>query len=167
MNKCSHSECLLDSVSLLSVSTALRRTMLRAHRQAWAWQDEWLDLTMQDIRQMEREIQVQLAKKMAEISNEEDAGIGEENKMRGEDDSKSPSRQAIDLDVIDKDKDDNIKSLSKDITRNKVPSTLSGTKKPSRHSDDQKQQERADSPRRRCSINRSSKPDLNSPSKRT
>ncbi|KAK6029546.1 DDHD domain protein, partial [Ostertagia ostertagi] len=29
---------------------ALRNTMLRAHRQAWAWQDEWVGLTMTDIR---------------------------------------------------------------------------------------------------------------------
>jgi len=29
---------------------ALRNTMLRAHRQAWVWQDEWYGLTMADIR---------------------------------------------------------------------------------------------------------------------
>lgn len=31
--------------------------MLRAHRQAWAWQDEWHGLTMEDIRQIERQTQ--------------------------------------------------------------------------------------------------------------
>ena len=36
----------------------LRRVMLRAHRQAWAWQDEWMGLTMDDIRRLERETQV-------------------------------------------------------------------------------------------------------------
>ena len=36
----------------------LRRVMLRAHRQAWAWQDEWVGLTMDDIRRLERETQV-------------------------------------------------------------------------------------------------------------
>uniref|UniRef100_A0A493U2D6 Phosphatidylinositol transfer protein membrane associated 1 n=1 Tax=Anas platyrhynchos platyrhynchos TaxID=8840 RepID=A0A493U2D6_ANAPP len=33
----------------------LRKVMLRAHRQAWCWQDEWTDLTMEDIRQLEEE----------------------------------------------------------------------------------------------------------------
>ena len=30
---------------------------VRAHRQAWAWQDEWHGLTMEDIRNFERETQ--------------------------------------------------------------------------------------------------------------
>lgn len=45
--------------------SALRRVMLRAHRQAWSWQDEWIDLTMDDIRKLEKETQEHLAKKMA------------------------------------------------------------------------------------------------------
>lgn len=44
---------------------ALRRVMLRAHRQAWAWQDEWIGLNMDDIRALEKETQELLAKKMA------------------------------------------------------------------------------------------------------
>ncbi|KAJ9575163.1 hypothetical protein L9F63_025886 [Diploptera punctata] len=43
---------------------ALRKTMLRAHRQAWAWQDEWHGLTMDDIRQIERQTQEALKQKM-------------------------------------------------------------------------------------------------------
>ncbi|XP_037938735.1 protein retinal degeneration B isoform X2 [Teleopsis dalmanni] len=43
---------------------ALRKTMLRAHRQAWAWQDEWHGLTIEDIREIERQTQLALAKKM-------------------------------------------------------------------------------------------------------
>ena len=39
--------------------------MLRAHRQAWCWQDEYYGLTMDDIRRLERETQVHLAEKMA------------------------------------------------------------------------------------------------------
>ncbi|KAJ8263704.1 hypothetical protein COCON_G00161610 [Conger conger] len=31
----------------------LRKVMVRAHRQAWCWQDEWCGLTMEDIRQLE------------------------------------------------------------------------------------------------------------------
>ena len=38
--------------------------MLRAHRQAWAWQDEWHGLTMDDIRQIERQTQEALKKTM-------------------------------------------------------------------------------------------------------
>lgn len=44
---------------------ALRKTMVRAHRQAWTWQDEWFNLTMDDIRELERQTQEALAKKMA------------------------------------------------------------------------------------------------------
>jgi membrane-associated phosphatidylinositol transfer protein len=43
---------------------ALRKTMVRAHRQAWAWQDEWHGLTMDDIREIERQTQLALKKKM-------------------------------------------------------------------------------------------------------
>ncbi|XP_067636444.1 protein retinal degeneration B-like [Eurosta solidaginis] len=43
---------------------ALRKTMVRAHRQAWAWQDEWYGLTIDDIHEMERQTQQALAKKM-------------------------------------------------------------------------------------------------------
>ncbi|XP_017018128.1 protein retinal degeneration B isoform X1 [Drosophila kikkawai] len=43
---------------------ALRKMMLRAHRQAWAWQDEWHGLTIEDIRELERQTQLALAKKM-------------------------------------------------------------------------------------------------------
>lgn len=38
--------------------------MLRAHRQAWAWQDEWFGLTIEDIRQLEKEAQKDLSKKV-------------------------------------------------------------------------------------------------------
>uniref|UniRef100_A0A8D2IUG1 DDHD domain-containing protein n=1 Tax=Varanus komodoensis TaxID=61221 RepID=A0A8D2IUG1_VARKO len=43
----------------------LRKVMLRAHRQAWCWQDEWIDLTMDDIRRLEEETARMLAQKMA------------------------------------------------------------------------------------------------------
>lgn len=38
--------------------------MVRAHRQAWAWQDEWVGLTIDDIRELEAETQEALAAKM-------------------------------------------------------------------------------------------------------
>ncbi|TMW50269.1 hypothetical protein DOY81_004650 [Sarcophaga bullata] len=53
---------------------ALRKTMLRAHRQAWAWQDEWHGLTIEDIREIERQTQKALARKMGggDLSGEEE-----------------------------------------------------------------------------------------------
>ena len=42
----------------------IRKTLSRAHRQAWVWQDEWTGLTMADIREMERELQESLAEKV-------------------------------------------------------------------------------------------------------
>uniref|UniRef100_A0A5S6QLR7 DDHD domain-containing protein n=1 Tax=Trichuris muris TaxID=70415 RepID=A0A5S6QLR7_TRIMR len=44
---------------------ALRRTMLRAHRQVWAWQDEWFNLSMEDIRRLETQAQRVLQQLMA------------------------------------------------------------------------------------------------------
>ena len=55
---------------------ALRRVMLRAHCQAWAWQDEWVGLTMEDIRRLERETQIELRRKLGRpvYSDEEENG---------------------------------------------------------------------------------------------
>ncbi|XP_044737260.1 protein retinal degeneration B isoform X2 [Chrysoperla carnea] len=61
---------------------ALRKTMLRAHRQAWAWQDEWHGLTMEDIREIERQTQAALRKKMGAdegSEGEEDASDSPEH----------------------------------------------------------------------------------------
>uniref|UniRef100_A0A7N8XV31 Phosphatidylinositol transfer protein membrane associated 2 n=1 Tax=Mastacembelus armatus TaxID=205130 RepID=A0A7N8XV31_9TELE len=51
----------------------LRKVMVRAHRQAWCWQDEWYGLTMEDIRELELETQLALATKMAQFSQAEEA----------------------------------------------------------------------------------------------
>ncbi|XP_068609251.1 membrane-associated phosphatidylinositol transfer protein 2-like [Brachionichthys hirsutus] len=52
----------------------LRKVMVRAHRQAWCWQDEWYGLTIEDIRLLELETQLALAKKMAQYSLNEEGG---------------------------------------------------------------------------------------------
>uniref|UniRef100_A0A8C2VHI2 Phosphatidylinositol transfer protein membrane associated 2 n=1 Tax=Chinchilla lanigera TaxID=34839 RepID=A0A8C2VHI2_CHILA len=51
--------------------TGLRRVMVRAHRQAWCWQDEWYGLSMENIRELEREAQLMLSRKMAQFSEDE------------------------------------------------------------------------------------------------
>ncbi|XP_069379866.1 membrane-associated phosphatidylinositol transfer protein 2-like isoform X5 [Paralichthys olivaceus] len=51
----------------------LRKVMVRAHRQAWCWQDEWYGLTMEDIRELELETQLALARKMAQFSQADEA----------------------------------------------------------------------------------------------
>lgn len=53
-------------------ASGLRKVMLRAHRQAWCWQDEWTDLTMEDIRQLEEETARMLAQKMAKCGEAEE-----------------------------------------------------------------------------------------------
>ncbi|XP_050734056.1 protein retinal degeneration B-like isoform X7 [Eriocheir sinensis] len=58
---------------------ALRKTMLRAHRQAWAWMDEWWGLTIEDIRNIEKETQSLLAKKYGQGETEEDSAKSPEN----------------------------------------------------------------------------------------
>ncbi|NWT59759.1 PITM1 protein, partial [Erythrocercus mccallii] len=70
----------------------LRKVMLRAHRQAWCWQDEWTDLTMEDIRQLEEETARMLAQKMAKCGEGEEppaAGISPE----GQPEPDGPGRQ--------------------------------------------------------------------------
>lgn len=51
--------------------------MLRAHKQAWAWQDEWNGLTMENIREIERQTQLALQKRMG-LSESTDDELGEE-----------------------------------------------------------------------------------------
>uniref|UniRef100_A0A0K0F6Q5 DDHD domain-containing protein n=1 Tax=Strongyloides venezuelensis TaxID=75913 RepID=A0A0K0F6Q5_STRVS len=57
---------------------ALRNTMNLAHRQAWTWQDEWVGLTMEDIRRLEEETKLHLSKVMCDANKEE-----EEEQERG------------------------------------------------------------------------------------
>lgn len=47
--------------------------MLRAHTQAWAWQDEWIGLTMEDIREIERQTQLALQRRMGAVEGAEEA----------------------------------------------------------------------------------------------
>ncbi|XP_007448738.1 PREDICTED: membrane-associated phosphatidylinositol transfer protein 2 isoform X1 [Lipotes vexillifer] len=56
--------------------TGLRKVMVRAHRQAWCWQDEWYGLNMENIRELEKEAQLMLSRKMAQF-NEDDEGAAE------------------------------------------------------------------------------------------
>uniref|UniRef100_A0AC34RFZ1 DDHD domain-containing protein n=1 Tax=Panagrolaimus sp. JU765 TaxID=591449 RepID=A0AC34RFZ1_9BILA len=43
----------------------LRGFLLKSHVRAWAWQDEWVDLTMADIRKLEEEAALYLSKVMS------------------------------------------------------------------------------------------------------
>lgn len=62
---------------------ALRKTMLRAHRQAWAWQDEWFGLTMEDIREIERKTQEALKEKMGVEELSEESAEEDPNGLSG------------------------------------------------------------------------------------
>lgn len=55
--------------------------MVRAHRQAWTWQDEWFNLTMEDIRELERQTQAALAKKMGSTNGSSMEEAGESSTM--------------------------------------------------------------------------------------
>lgn len=50
---------------------ALRKTILRAHRQAWCWQDEYQGLTLADIRRLEDETQRELNRRIAQFQNQD------------------------------------------------------------------------------------------------
>lgn len=49
--------------------------MLRAHRQAWCWQDEYYGLTIDDIRELERQTQAALQEKMAQALADENGEV--------------------------------------------------------------------------------------------
>lgn len=62
--------------------TGLRRVMVRAHRQAWCWQDEWYGLTMEKIRELEKEVQLMLSRKMAQFSEEGPSELSKESTIK-------------------------------------------------------------------------------------
>uniref|UniRef100_A0A8B9KPW2 Phosphatidylinositol transfer protein membrane associated 2 n=1 Tax=Astyanax mexicanus TaxID=7994 RepID=A0A8B9KPW2_ASTMX len=84
----------------------LRKVMVRAHRQAWCWQDEWYGLTMEDIRQLELETQLALAQKMAQYAEEatEANCVGDSfpEKSRETQDTLSPSpgQEVVGVDTL-------------------------------------------------------------------
>lgn len=70
----------------------LRKINLRAHRQAWAWQDEWLGLTIEDVRRIEAETQAELARTMAENGDAQESPTEQQ-----------AGSNAVDLHAIDAD----------------------------------------------------------------
>ncbi|TKR77091.1 hypothetical protein L596_018127 [Steinernema carpocapsae] len=60
---------------------ALKGTMMRAHRQAWAWQDEWVDLTIEDIRKLEEEVALHLKNLMETPHSDEAADSDSESEI--------------------------------------------------------------------------------------
>ena len=64
--------------------------MVRAHRQAWCWQDEYHGLTMEDIRQLERQTQLALQETMAQA--EEEAATEDGDKAQGSPANKEPPK---------------------------------------------------------------------------
>ena len=74
---------------------ALRKTMLKAHSQAWTWQDEWFGLTMEDIRAIEKETAEMLRKTMGGgLSGEEG---GDEGEYRAGFDLESSAQVEVDV----------------------------------------------------------------------
>ena len=57
---------------------ARRRFMVEAHKQAWVWMDEWYGLTMDDIRQIEKDTQKELTLKMNQGKKSSRGSICEE-----------------------------------------------------------------------------------------
>uniref|UniRef100_H3A2P8 Phosphatidylinositol transfer protein membrane associated 1 n=1 Tax=Latimeria chalumnae TaxID=7897 RepID=H3A2P8_LATCH len=75
----------------------LRKVMLRAHRQAWCWQDEWCNLTMADIRLLEEETARMLAQKMAQFSEAEEGGDALSAGMEEAQESSGPEQAEQDV----------------------------------------------------------------------
>ncbi|XP_058387286.1 membrane-associated phosphatidylinositol transfer protein 2 isoform X4 [Diceros bicornis minor] len=72
--------------------TGLRKVMVRAHRQAWCWQDEWYGLNMENIRELEKEAQLMLSRKMAQfIEDDEEAAELAKDEATQDQTSREPS----------------------------------------------------------------------------
>lgn len=61
------------------IQNGLRNPMLVGHRQAWSWQDEWYGLTIEDIRQLEKQAQMELSKRMEFNSDEKSKSFVKHN----------------------------------------------------------------------------------------
>ncbi|OQV25243.1 Membrane-associated phosphatidylinositol transfer protein 1 [Hypsibius exemplaris] len=61
------------------ICTEMGKMMVSAHRQAWCWQDEFHGLNIDDIRKLERETQLALARKMAPAAVSENENENDEN----------------------------------------------------------------------------------------
>ena len=61
---------------------------IQAHQQAWAWQDEWINLTIEDIRRLEREAQEKLRQKYhkSTVTISPDDGTGDPQSPANQDD---------------------------------------------------------------------------------
>lgn len=94
---------------------ALRKTMVRAHQQAWVWQDEWVDLSMADIRRLELETQEYLRQRMAESSENANEVVTESGQPLGTSTS-SPAHP--DFNLIDKD-NETCSTLQFDVPKSK------------------------------------------------
>ncbi|CAK8679942.1 unnamed protein product [Clavelina lepadiformis] len=73
--------------------TGLRKVMLRAHKQAWCWQDEWFGLTMEDIRRLETETQMALRLKFVTEEETDEAGLESLDGFVEETKSETPTLQ--------------------------------------------------------------------------
>ncbi|XP_026327190.1 cytoplasmic phosphatidylinositol transfer protein 1 [Hyposmocoma kahamanoa] len=63
------------------VQGAIREILLLGHRQAFVWMDDWYNMTIEDVREYEREMQAKTNVKLqTTIEKAENAGDGEEDK---------------------------------------------------------------------------------------
>ncbi|KAM8797851.1 membrane-associated phosphatidylinositol transfer protein 2 isoform 2-T2 [Eudromia elegans] len=114
----------------------LRKVMVRAHRQAWCWQDEWYGLTIEDIRQLEKEAQLMLAQKMAQFCSENDSEQHGAKDAAGEKDVEVDAVSPVDAeDVASNSETASGRSLTKQwSTSSKSSRSSKRGASPSRHS---------------------------------
>ncbi|XP_069727250.1 membrane-associated phosphatidylinositol transfer protein 2 isoform X3 [Phaenicophaeus curvirostris] len=114
----------------------LRKVMVRAHRQAWCWQDEWYGLTIEDIRQLEKEAQLMLAQKMAQFCSENDSEQHGGKDTPGEKDVEANTVSPVDTeDVTGNSETASGRSLTKQwSTSSKSSRSSKRGASPSRHS---------------------------------
>nr|XP_026694786.1 membrane-associated phosphatidylinositol transfer protein 2 isoform X1 [Ciona intestinalis] len=110
--------------------TGLRKVMLRAHKQAWCWQDEWYGLTIDDIRKLEKETQLALQLKFGtnpDMEDTENTLTDGENKVQNNEDNISSNsvtlRNTTRRKVLHK-QSSNISSHSVQSNRLDVPNNM-------------------------------------------
>lgn len=74
--------------------------MVKAHQQAWIWQDEWFDLTMDDVRKIELETQEYLKKCMALEGNGIELAYDRNDGTKENEENIDPNLNKIGLPVL-------------------------------------------------------------------
>ncbi|KAL1494514.1 hypothetical protein ABEB36_010100 [Hypothenemus hampei] len=75
------------------IHSCIREVLLLGHRQAFAWVDDWIDMTLDDVRKYESQLQLQTNLLVRQCGNVAEAEIAEEDFQDVPEEPKSPPKK--------------------------------------------------------------------------